>query len=268
MRGNGGVIGTLQPSTTTAAYGMWGINDVADRIGTNWADLAKTWPALKDPSFSSVVLLCHFDEYASVSTYKDKSTSGFDLIQQAGATGNVLGGLSTTQNKFAATSLSVGGNGRGVSHSSFTALGTGDMTLEMWFYQTSQAATNTLLDLSNNDTSGNFPVININTSGKILYFHNPTTAANITGGTTVSLNAWHHLAITRVSGTTYAGLDGAQEGADYTDANSYASGKVWVGQTAIATQGLAGFIAELRLTAGVGRYARTYTVPTTRFPDY
>lgn len=271
MRGNGGVIGPRVSTTTTAAPGMWGLNESAAKMGLNYADLADTWPLLADPNFATVTVLCHFDEYSGTPTTYIGKAASYNLQQQSTA-GKVDFGLSTAQSKFAAKSLLVGASRHGAANT--TSIGnftTADFTIECWFRQTAQSAAQVLVDLSATDGNTSSPLIEVLASNKLGFFHNPQAAVNITGGTTVSLNVWHHMHITRSSGTTYAGMDGVQEGADYTDANSYTCPACWVGQltdTNSGANGFVGYIAELRINNGFARYARTYTVPTARFPDY
>lgn len=149
--------------------------------------------------------------------------------------------------------------------------GTGDFTYEGWFYQTGATGYHQLLDFRSGNVAQNASVLLLNnTTNKPQFMHNASTF-DITGTNAMTQNAWHHLHVTRASGTTYLGMDGVQEGADYTDSTNYnVAGLCWIGLCASTSniQALIGYWSEVRVTNGVARYARTYTVPTMPFPDY
>ena len=45
--------------------------------------------------------------------------------------------------------------------------------------------------------------------------------SNVITGGTLSVNTWHHLAVSRVSGVTSLFIDGTRVGSAYTDTNNY-----------------------------------------------
>lgn len=81
------------------------------------------------------------------------------------------------------------------------------------------------------------------------------------------LNREYIISISRVSGVTYLFIDGIQQGPGVTDSNTYHNGdaNVVVGgemsstTAVVANTSLTGFVDEVRLTVGTGRYAASHT---------
>ena len=149
------------------------------------------------------------------------------------------------------------------------AFGTGDFTIEFWYYPVSFPSAN-MWDFR---TEGNSvcPDIGINGSGVLSLFVSNTTVIT---GSTLSIDQWYHLALSRVSGTSRMFIDGTQSGSDYTDSNNYVQNGFSLGNSNsvntgnIGNAGGNGYVSEVRITKGVGRYSTTFTRPATRFADY
>jgi hypothetical protein len=85
----------------------------------------------------------------------------------------------------------------------------------------------------------------------------------------VLANTWYHVAVSRINGSTRLFINGTQSGATYADSTSYlnASGRPWIGINAFnSTQGLNGYIDDLRVTKGVARYIANFTPPQVALP--
>jgi len=273
-RDNGGVIGYPNEPTTTTARGMWGMNSIARRsIAQN--DY-RAWPSLADPYYASVSLLCHFEEMG-----RDTSTS-YSYIKAKGnikpkcASGtSAQTGLSSNIAKFGLRSGfidSQNGNafvaGQGLSE---LTLGTGDYTIEGWFYPFFNTIQCMYWDWRDGAYTAIVPALYMDTNAHMQYYLNGSSA--ITGATTVTATAWHHIALSRVSSVTRMYLDGVQQGSDLADSQNYRSCTTAVfgsgNDGAGYTSPHRGFIDEIRVTKGVGRYSdASFAVPTAPFPDY
>lgn len=268
---NGGVIGAAVVPTSTAASGVWRPSSIAARL--NGAMRGQLWPTLADANFSSNTLCCNGQAFTTGGQLKDTSSSGNHMgVSLGGVAGPAFGVGKFQAFAFASASAANGGGLYVVTAAASSLLmGTGDFTLELWFYTTSIASTQVLIDLRTSDTSVVAPTLLINSSGKLLAYSNAAVGTlRITGGTTVSTNTWHHTHWTRASGASYLGLDGAQEGSDYSDSLNYNShNSCFFGRAApSALNAVQGYILPGRITKGLARYARSYTVPTAPFPDY
>lgn len=175
--------------------------------------------------------------------------------------------LSNEQTHFGKNSLKFDGSSS-YMYMPFPSTYTGDITLEGWFYQT-----------SNNNTTYPTPFTLISSAGRGFYMHRSSsqtfvaaTASNswpgLSGGTT-ALNTWTHIAMCLSGTTTYCFLDGKLKGTLTNTNTSY------VGLTLGTLAGSAsdnhssgcyykGYIAELKITKGC-KWTKDFTLPTTSY---
>jgi hypothetical protein len=212
-----------------------------------------------DAYLDDVVLLAHFDDWASATTFAAAiNTTGVELTKSGDPT------LSSAQVKFGGASLYCGAHNNDFAYAGQIHDGTSAFTWESWIYVTSNSAVQGLFAIGHNSSTTNHGVY-ITSGGVLQYVVND--AACITGTTTVTTNAWHHWAVSRLSGSTRLFLDGTQEGSTYTDSNDYASEATWIGGSNRPTvHPLLGYLDELRITVGAGRYAANFTPSAVAFP--
>lgn len=206
-----------------------------------------------DPYWDNVVLAMHMDD-----------TGLTDLKGHAVTLkGNVA--RSSTQSKFGGYSAAFDGSGdlASVASSSDFAFGTGDFTIELWYWQ-SVAGEAVLVDCRPNpSTNGAYVCLYISSATISLYVN---SAARITSGA-VTTGTWNHVALCRSGGSTRLFVNGAQAGSTYADTTSYISSPVNIGASMDFVWVLKGYIDDLRITKGVARYTDDFTVPTEAFPN-
>jgi hypothetical protein len=178
--------------------------------------------------------------------------------------------VSTTQAKWGTTSMYFDGTGDYLllqAGQNFT-FGTGDFTIEMWFYVTTTASAQALIDFRPTSTDGLYPFIYIASGGGSVRL-NVSNADQITGTTTISINTWYHLAVSRSGTSTKMFVNGTQVGSTYTDTNSYLVGAnrpvIGSGGFTLGNTALTGYIDDLRITK-YARYTANFTAPTAAFP--
>jgi hypothetical protein len=120
-----------------------------------------------------------------------------------------------------------------------------------------------LLDQRTANPTNYAPVVFINTSNALQY--NDGAASVITGATTVPLNSWSHVAVSRSGTSTRLFLNGVQQGSTYTDTRNYIQTPVTIGARFNNIQNFTGYIDELRISKGVARYTANFTAPTAPF---
>lgn len=181
--------------------------------------------------------------------------------------------VSTGQAKFGTTSALFNGNADYIYMRSTPALafGTGDFTIECWFYFTSFANGPIFFDGRPSGTNGAYPAAAVDPSGVLIYYVNGAT--QITGGTAASLNTWNHFAVARSGTSTKLFLNGVQQGSTYSDSNNYLLGtnRPIIGGNGFVpggASGVNGYIDDLRVTKGVARYTSNFTPPTAAFPTF
>lgn len=175
--------------------------------------------------------------------------------------------LSNEQTHFGKNSLKFDGSSS-YMYMPFPSTYTGDITLEGWFYQT-----------SNNNTSYPTPFTLISSAGRGMYMHRlssqtfvAATPSNswpgLDGGTT-ALNTWTHIAMCLSGTTTYCFLDGKLKGTLTNTNTSYVG--LTLGTLAESASNnhasgcyYKGYIAELKITKGC-KWTKDFTLPTTSY---
>ena len=105
--------------------------------------------------------------------------------------------------------------------SSDLAFGTGDFTIEMWIKIDDDTNTNGIYDSRPSGSNGDQVALFYSGSSNAVLLANNGTV-RITGTTDVGKDhAWHHIALTRASGSTKLFVNGVQEGSTYSDSTDY-----------------------------------------------
>ena len=217
-----------------------------------------TGKVIPDPYWSNVVLLLHMDGANTSTTFVDSSASAKTITSNNGAQ------LSTSVSKFgSASGLFDGTNDYlSVATSSDFNFGTGDFTVEGFFYRSASSGSHCLFELGSYSSPGfefwiyNNAYISVYSSGHI-----------IDAAATIATNTWYHVAISRSSGVLKLFLNGAELGsAAWSASVSNNGGTVFVGRSS-AGEYFNGRLDEFRVTKGVGRYTANFTPPAAAFPN-
>jgi hypothetical protein len=174
--------------------------------------------------------------------------------------------ISTAQSLFGGASLLVGGAANYIETSgSGLAPGAGDLTVDIAIRPTTVSGTRIFFDMRPNSTQGLNLTLYQSNSDVIFY----TNAANrITGAAALTVNAWHRIRLSKVSGQTRLFVNGTQVGSTYTDANTYTGARIRIGDAGDTTGNFfIGNVDEFRYTLGVGRSTANYTPDTVAFGD-
>ena len=229
----------------------------------------------EDANWQNVVLRLPFDG-------ADGATNAVDVsYQQNAMTFNGTAQLDTAQSQFGGSSLLLDGNSDYVSTPDNKAfsIGTKDFTLECWvrFNSVPTGSTNQTF-MSHWDAQGVsqkqfiFQASGVNGDIRLIYTTNGSTNVNVAGGSwSPSADTWYHVACVREGGNISFFIDGTQSGsstansADFFDSN--ADFRIGVHE---ASGGLDsyfnGWIDDVRVTIGTGRYTGNFTAPAAAFP--
>lgn len=262
MYGNGGILCGVAP-TRTGAPGVWRLGEIAN------ARASQIWPTEKDPYFSNVALLEHFNGPTGLQSFQHRGNSTFGVVQQSTA--------STSTPILAVGSSAIWKTSAEFTQSNYAkcepyaiaafAFGSGDWTVEFWVYPTSIANSPDLLDMRNNGSNGAFVRILVTSTGVIKLYVSSADRITSAAGAIVT-NQWQFIACSRVSGTTRLFVDGTQVGSDWTDATSYGNASCAIMASASAGNRCNGYVNDVRITKGTGRYSSNFTRPAEPFPDY
>jgi len=177
--------------------------------------------------------------------------------------------VSTSIKKYGTGSLAFDGTGDYLQASNIPAysFGTGDFTVECWFYANSLSASNfSALMGANNSVSNNEWGAYVRTDG--VYFYG--SGGTLTGGSgSVSTSTWYHYAACRSGNTLRIFLNGVQQ-ASATVTGSYisTSAGLRVGDDpAPDNPAFNGYLDDVRISK-VARYVSSFTPPTAALPTF
>ena len=161
-----------------------------------------------------------------------------------------------------------------IANTSALGLGTDDFTIEYWWRPTSSVRSD-VVDLwgtggggANNATRLIFGSSVTGSSLGIWVDSTPTgNVYNAISGPTLSslLNSWHHIALTRQSGSIYLWVDGTQAGSTYSAATlDFGASQAMniMGDHGAGGGNGSGNLSNLRVVTGTALYTATFTPPT------
>lgn len=219
--------------------------------------------ALSDPHYASVVALLNFEGANGQTWFLDERGNKW--------TRNGSPVLDTAQTPgFGTSSLSDPASTAYITTASKAAFGygTGDFTIEFFARPSNVTGVKTWYDQR---TALNQTRPAIYASGDSLRYF-VSNADRITGAAgSVVINTWHHIALSRASGSTRLFVNGSQIGSTYADSTNYDAGLIVLGQAGDSLAGAFGFQGHykgLRVTNGVARYTSNFTPPAALFADH
>lgn len=206
-----------------------------------WAGLTNT----SDRYFKDETLLLKFNGTNGATTFTDLSPRAY-TITNTGA-----GAIYTARSKYGS------GSYLGAVNSYFTvgtdntpfAFGTGDFTIEFWYYAVSLASQHNIIVFSNLTNSA---IVQLGSTFRYQYLN-----VNRITSTSIAVNTWYHVAVSRVSGTSRMFLNGVLQTTTYADTINYLStGTQWQfgGNAAYVN----GNMDDLCITKGVGKYITSF----------
>jgi hypothetical protein len=184
--------------------------------------------------------------------------------------------ISTAQSKWYGSSAYFDGTGDYLSTSSSSDLemGSGDYTVELWFYATTNTDGGLVFKGQYQNGATWLPGFGIRRLSATLmrfYFNTSTTGAGeryYDYTTTTNTNTWYHIAMVVSGGTGYAFVNGTLVG------TLTSIGTIGTSTTGITVGAFpynignicfTGYINDLRITKGVARYTATFTPPANSF---
>ena len=218
-----------------------------------------------DDKFEKVVALFNFD-----GSDGDRTTSGLDASNSnLSLTYDSAGDeLSSTQKKFGSTSLYIADNVRVSSTDGFN-MGTGDFTMEAWFYFTTLSAGFGIFDQWNSGTSLARSQLwhGSSAGGQLKFYHSIAGQSTQTisfADPTISTGSWIHLALVRQGGTVKLYVNGtADSTSGSTSGNVHRTDDMWFGdQQTGGGNAPQYYMDDLRITKGAARYTSNFTAPT------
>ena len=216
-----------------------------------------TNPATGDLDADSVSLLMHGDGLNASTSFVDSSPSPKTFTVVGAAK------LSTAQSKFGGSSLYFDGQGaRIVSPKSSGYDFDGDFTIEFWAWKSGPGDTSWdyLLQCAWVVSPSNGWTLGLRTTFSFNHRGADGVGDYIDAPVSIYDSTWHHYAVSRAAGVLRLFVDGVQVAQRTTSANfhTYDSDLI-IGASDNGNYGFAGYVDDLRITKGVGRYTADFT---------
>ena len=216
---------------------------------------------MSDAYWDQVSALLHCNGSNGSTSFVDSSSNGHTVT----AAGNAQ--ISTAQSKFGGASALFDGVGDYLtiaSHADF-AMGSGDFTWEAQVYVTGGSDYRQIFSTrASNGSSSSAGSLAINPSGGLTWY---TSGFIVNYTTSIGTNQWVHVAVSRTGTTLRVFADGVQVGSA-TNSDNLTAQVFSVGANNDGSEPFTGYIDEVRVTKGVGRYTGAFTPPTAEFPEF
>lgn len=214
-----------------------------------------------DSLFPDVGLLLHLDGVNGGTVFTDSSSFGNIVTGSNGAA------LSTANPKFGTAAATFNGVNSQLSipmpSKGPLDIWHGDCTVEGWMNPVSISGGQTIMDMSNGNSTGG--ILSMDNTGH-LTFSGFGGSASGSNSVAVVANVWSHFAFVRYGTLLIVFLNGIPV-ASLSFVNTAVSG----GNLIIGFSGgfgaYNGLLDEIRITKGVARYINQFTPPTTPFPN-
>ena len=261
-----GTIASVSGNYVNLTSKCLGFETITDRVGKTVYAQGDAKLSVAQKKFGTASLsLDGTGDYASVPTQPDFAFPSTISRLAKTITVNGNAAVSATESKFGGSSIAFDGTGDYLSIASDTdyGFGTGDFTIEGWFYKTA-VATQYLFDTRTTLTENS---VAVQSQGNGTLRLSVNGAFVLTSSNAHTNNAWNHLAISRASGVTRFFINGVVSTTTYTDATNYGTTKpLVVGAQYNGATAFAGYIDDFRVS-NTARYTATFTPTTTAFVD-
>jgi hypothetical protein len=232
----------------------------------------------RDPDFENVILSMHGDgtNGAQSLTFLDSSANNYTVSAGGGAYQGTFSPFGDNwSNYFDGT-----GDYLTVPDNAAFDFGTGDFTIECWFYINADSINNSLNNVRRAGLFSTMAASGVRTNMYRLVIDGSTSATGtgivftnwqsdtayiVSATTTVSKNAWHHVAVARSGTTTKLFLDGSEIGSGTLGNQTVnSSSDVKIGRTHYSQEEelFIGYISNVRVLKGTALYTGSYSVPT------
>jgi hypothetical protein len=146
------------------------------------------------------------------------------------------------------------------------AFGTGDFTIEGWFYLNNNSSSLSIYDSRPSGSNGDQVALFYSGGLNGVCLANNGTI-RIQGTTYLNTGEWYHITLCRYSNISKLFINGSQDGIDYYDTTDYQnpSGRPYIGVSGGTTNGSNswnGHISNVRILKGTALYTKNFTPPT------
>jgi len=223
--------------------------------------IASIGGAVRDVYFNLVTLLLpgNGTNGAQNNTFIDSSTNNLTVIRNGTLTQGTFSPFSQTgwSNYFDGT-----GDYLSVADNAALNFGTGDLTVEGWVYMSALPASQFPIAGKFNPGSPfvGWELLVQNTGVPRIWFG---TSYLIAASSALSVGSWNHLAMVRSGSTVTLWVNGVSAGSATSSTDVNNSGTCFIGNEYNASNGLIGYLSNVRVVKGTALYTSTFTPSTT-----
>jgi len=255
LRLYGSIAGTMIYGNATADFDNLIINN-SDNINTKLlVDVPSIAPTTTPEP--NTALLLHFDE----STLIDSSYNKYPLTLNSSVA------RSATQSKFGGYSGSFNGSTQYISlpSSADWNFGSGDFTIDGWFYSLSQTGNPITLFSCGTPTNHINVYSKLDTTMYFQYYTGSTWYGQATS-TTFPINSWHHVALVRFGTSLKLYYDGTLIGTlTLPGGFSFSHSNIKLADNGDGVPKFNGYMDEFRVSKGIARWTSDFTPPTSAY---
>jgi hypothetical protein len=249
------------PTSVAAASGALPVYNTTDTYGTVKGTGTRT-----DSNSSSIVLAIPMDGANNGTTFTDESATIKGSGSPKSITRNGDAKTSTAQSKYYGSSGFFDGTGDylNVGSSADYLFGTGNFTIESWFYLTSNSSRQDLCGNYSSATTGWGVSLGSSSSGMYFYYGNTTYAT--TSANLWDVNRWNHIALVRNSSVLKIYLNGIEvsSASAAVDINT-TSNNTFIGAVTDTSGNpqlfINGYLQDFRIYKGIAKYTSNFNPP-------
>jgi len=260
------VVGNRPPNAPSLNYPFTGfVSDARCIKGTALYISNFTPPTSPLTAITNTSLLLNFQD---AGIYDRTGINNIDTV------GNAQ--IDTAVKKYGTGSMEFDGTGDHclLPASEELAMGAGDFTIEMWVNLSAVGSNDgVFVELRSSGATSNGFVFNARrvtspSAGFKLNFY--TDGGSNTASTILAYNTWHHVAVTRSSGTIRMFANGVSDITPFTKNNNFSdTPDVTIGQSLLySPSNITGYVDDLRITKGIARYTSNFTAPDAALPKF
>jgi hypothetical protein len=236
------------------------------------------YPEAPDPDFANVKLLFGFEGADGSTTVVDERSTGHTITDNPSDAE-----IDTAQFRFGTSSLLIQslappGHYSAADHADF-ALGTSDFTLEAHVRFSSLSGIQTLISQWHETTGRRAWALRKIPDGKLafLYSTSGSNTIEVLGDWSPAADTWYYVAVARIGATLRLFVEGAGGIARMVATHNIAAASINNSVTEVRigcingsggtpTDGMLGWLDEVRLTVGEGLYTVSFVAPQSAFP--
>jgi len=248
------------PYETSTASGIWTLTQQAywQKQGL-WPTAGNVAPSA-DAQFNYVTMLLHGDgtNGAQNNTFLDSGPNTLTMTRVNTPTQGAFGPFGSNWSNYFGGSA---GDKLSAANNAAFALGSGDFTVESWFFLNNTSSAMCMFENRPSNTAlGINMFVNYSAAGQVQY--RDSSGAPISSSITVTAGTWNHYALVRSGSTVTLWING-QSGGTVTKTTNFTNTTCVLAQDQGGGFNFGGYLSNFRIVKGTAVYTSAFTPSTT-----